>query len=1702
MILTLLSIRNSILSLTFGLFIFLFSTSATAAVITSAASGNWSSGTTWVGGVAPTAADNVMIVAGHAVTVTASTNITNLNLTTTTSKLIINTNQTVTVTGTFANLGSTTNGVNGPGTIRFTGAASFGNLTPTGTRPNVIIGDGISTNTVIVAANSLLAGFTVNVGATLNANTRIFTIAGDFTNSGSITGTSSQLNLATGNFSNNGTITLTTGQINITAGSFVNSGTINLTTGQINITAGTASSTGSLSYTGAGTLRLGGNFTYSGTFSLGSAGVLFTGTGNQSIPSFATTGTVSMLKTAGVATLTGDVNGGALTINGSGGTLNLASGNHTFTGTVTRTAGILDCSSSYLKLGGSFSATILPAFTLTTGSGTVEYYKAGNQTGAAAVYNNLILSSSGTKTFATTPTVNGKLTLSGMALVNVTTGVVTYGPNANLQYDTTVARTVSSKEWISPFTATGGIIINGVNNLTLNGAKILGLSAPLIVSSTGKLVTGINSLTLGGDFVINSGGIFLSTGPIVIADVMANQSIAGFTTTGLVSMIKTSGTATFSGNVNGAGLTINGVGGTLDLGTTLNHTFSGAVALTAGTLNARSSALKVNVTGSAWTGTGINFIAGSGTVNFGGVAQTLVASTVFNDLIFSNSGLKTLTGVPTVNGILSMEGTATVSGIPIYGSVATLQYNRVANQTAGPEWVSPFTANGGVRVINLGIITANAAKTFGTAASLVIESGATLDNGGFAFSGSSTITVVDAANLKLSGTSTFPTFNTVILGINSAVEYAGTAQNIAIINYGDLLLSGSGNKTFVGVTTIGGDLLISDTAVALLSNSTASSTGTLTLGGTLQTTLGSYGGTTSTATITDGSWFGSTTTGTINVSNSCVPGTWLGLVDTDWNNALNWCNGIIPTASSNVIIGATSNQPTIGGAGGFCKNITIKIGATLTVSAANLLTVTGNWTNNGNFISNASTVKFNGTTNQIIGGLNATTFNNLTSTNTTNTISAGAAIVVKNILSIASSTSVLDMGTYPLKDGGTFSSIGSGQIKTADVSVAPIPLAKIWSGTVTYSNILGGQTIVGGNYNGTPSIELDNTSGTQIASGNINTTGQININKGGNPIFDLNGFNLNVHTLNILTPNSVLDMRGGTLSYNSILSMEGTVRFSGATNGRDFASGTVEYYGNAQTVKSGSYDDLVFSGISGAYTMASDIYVANTIKVTNGAVVLQSGFTLAVDNAVTVVSPGTLTIENNATLLQTTYTGPNFGTVIVKRNTTPVVRFDTTFWSSPTTGTQTLFDFAPQTDLNRFNGYNSVTDTYTTLNANSTVFSKGIGYTIRCPVNTSATIPAVIGYQFVGVPNNGSFTIPLTTPPADTGLSLVGNPYASSLNVADFINENLYNPISNPTNTLSGTYYLWSHNNRLNGNDFSSDDYYTCNLTGATGFALFGTGNNTPPTGFIASGQGFFVENQIAGDLKFDNTMRETKDNNNFYKFKKSKSIDDLERHRIWLDITDSAATTGSQALMGYIENATDDFDFGYDSYLFDSTRPLLIYSMLGTDALAINGKALPFVDTDTFSIGYSTKIADQITISINRVDGLFNGDQPIFLEDKELGVMHDLRAKSYTFASAAGAFNTRFVLNYTGKTLGAVDFSQLNSDIFISKDKNELKIKSGQESIQKVVIFDMLGKKIFEKAAVNNTEYTIAIGDLKNQVGIVKVYLITGEVISRKVLF
>jgi hypothetical protein len=77
--------------------------------------------------------------------------------------------------------------------------------------------------------------------------------------------------------------------------------------------------------------------------------------------------------------------------------------------------------------------------------------------------------------------------------------------------------------------------------------------------------------------------------------------------------------------------------------------------------------------------------------------------------------------------------------------------------------------------------------------------------------------------------------------------------------------------------------------------------------------------------------------------------TWTGTTDTDWLLPSNWDSGILPTASTNVIVpSASSNQPhvtSLVSSPTVCNNISIQSGAVLTIDPGKALTVNGTITN-------------------------------------------------------------------------------------------------------------------------------------------------------------------------------------------------------------------------------------------------------------------------------------------------------------------------------------------------------------------------------------------------------------------------------------------------------------------------------------------------------------------------------------------------------------------------------------------------------------------------------------------------------------------------------------------------------------------------------------------------------------------------------------
>ena len=1210
-------------------------------------------------------------------------------------------------------------------------------------------------------------------------------------------------------------------------------------------------------------------------------------------------------------------------------------------------------------------------------------------------------------------------------------------------------------------------------------------------------------LTLNGDFINNAGitKVTGTTGGVTISGTVS-QNIGAFTTTGTVTMAKTSGIATFTADVKGAALTVNGSGGTLNLGSGRTHTFTGNVTLTSGTLNCSSSRLNVTASStSAWTGTGSNFIAGTGTVNFGGLAQTLATPTTFNNLIFSNSGAKNLTGTPTINGTLSMEGSASATGVvPAYGSTAKLQYNRTAARTATIEWVTPFMATGGVSIINTGIITCNAVKVFNTSVPLSIANGVGggLSNGGFAISGVASLTVAAGATLYITGTSTFPSgFATNSLASTSVVEYNGSNQAVAIQNYDILSLKGSGNKTFAGVINIANELAMSGTAIALLPNGSVSNTQKLTFTGILQTT-GSWGGTTSAATTKNSSRFGTTTTtGIINVISGCTLGSWLGQSSTDWNNNSNWCSNTKPTSSTDVKIAASSFQPTIGIVGGLSKTITIDAGSTLTILGSSTLAVSGDWINNGT-LSSSGTTTFNGTVPQSIGGVGTNVFNNLSNSNITSAVTTTSDITINGILTNSTGT-IFDLGDTVLTGGPSFSNAGLGQIKTENISATPIPSGKTWSNTLVYNNANGDQNVVAGTYS---SLTLDNTTGTQTAAGNITINNTLNMPTG-SPYFKMNGFGLTVNDFNIIPSGAVLDMEGGSLSFTSSTKMEGTVRFSGASNGKAIPAGTVDYYGSSQTVIGGTYNDLTFTGIGGSYSVNNEVVINGEILISSGALTVQNGVSMSVGNNITVNAPGSFTFENNASLIQIDDTAINTGVINYKRNTSPVKRYDFTYWSSPVQG-QTLKNLSPNTLSDKYYSYDS--DNWVISNNGVATMQPGNGYAIRAPQSFSLTTATIdTAPVFIGIPNNGTITLPLV---ADK-YYLLGNPYPSALDADAFLNDN--------TAALEGTLYFWTHNSppssAIAGTgvyNYSSNDYASYNKTGGVGGVKSTTetrGDSFKPSGKIASGQGFFVQaSALGGSLVFNNGMRVAGgalgiNNNQFFKTKSiSKTKELFEKNRLWLNLYNNQGAF-KQTLLGYLTGASNEYDNGYDGESFDGNDYIDFYSINQNKNLVIQGRELPFDENDTVPLGYRSTIVGTFTIEIDQTDGSLES-QNIYIEDKMLNVVHNLKITSYSFTTKAGTFDNRFVLRYTDRTLGTTDFETLESQVLILKVKGKLNIKSVKETIKQITVFDLQGQKVFEKLNANSNDFFTSTIDLNQQIGIVKVTLMNGQVISKKVIF
>ena len=541
-------------------------------------------------------------------------------------------------------------------------------------------------------------------------------------------------------------------------------------------------------------------------------------------------------------------------------------------------------------------------------------------------------------------------------------------------------------------------------------------------------------------------------------------------------------------------------------------------------------------------------------------------------------------------------------------------------------------------------------------------------------------------------------------------------------------------------------------------------------------------------------------------------------------------------------------------------------------------------------------------------------------------------------------------------------------------------------------------------------------------------------------------------------------------------------------------------------------------------TSGTNGYGKNLIVKPTGNLNVQPNSNLIIEDLITVNTGGIFNLEDNSSLTQINNV-TNLGNINYNRIAPGIRGFDYVYWSSPVLNQNLDNIYTSPSQGLKYSwdtlAANANSGLGNWISANGSTMNLGQGYIVRGSSNFG--MPSTnIGTNFNGVPNNGSITIKArrgnmntTTVPSiynnvalgitDDNWSLLGNPYPSAINGLQFLSTNSAN--------LVGSLYLWRHINApiATTSPFYQNFAYNYNLSDY--LAINFTGPTTPgATDIIKTGQAFMVlRNEGAQDLTgvdilFNNAMRINGSvpyaNNNFYRAATNIPINNnptiTERHRIWLDLINDATLSAETTLLGYVQGATT----GVDNY-FDAPYSIadsnVIYSVIDNQNFIIQGRPTPFDADDQVPLAMNIINAGNFKIAINTVDGLFDS-QDIFIEDLLLNSTHDLKTAPYSFASDAGNFQNRFVVKYTNQSLSTNTFDNEN-DLIIATN-NKIEVKSTQLNINKIEVFDLLGRKIEDYSNINYKLKTLDNLTKSNKILIIKTTLENDVVISKKIIF
>ncbi|RYE24600.1 MAG: T9SS type A sorting domain-containing protein, partial [Sphingobacteriales bacterium] len=332
---------------------------------------------------------------------------------------------------------------------------------------------------------------------------------------------------------------------------------------------------------------------------------------------------------------------------------------------------------------------------------------------------------------------------------------------------------------------------------------------------------------------------------------------------------------------------------------------------------------------------------------------------------------------------------------------------------------------------------------------------------------------------------------------------------------------------------------------------------------------------------------------------------WTGAVSTNWATAGNWCGGVVPGATTDVVIktGVPRMPEVI--TSGSCRNLTISAGATVTGLSGSVLNIAGLLSSNGTMVNNG-TINFNGTSG-LQSFIGVSSFYNVTTNNADGLMLPGN-ITVNNNLVIASG--IFGANNHGIIVRGTWTNNAS--------STAFVP-----GGSTVYFAGNAAQAINGNFSTRFNNLDISNVGNTVTLGVNTVVQGNLSVASG---TLDLGNYSIDRATA------------GGVLTVynNAVLKIGGTKTFPlnyGTTN--LIVSSTVEYGGTNQAVANKNYGNLLLSSSTGTATKtfpATALLIAGNLSSVKGA-----------GTGVNFTASSNLTVSRNVSIgTATTFNGGSF----------------------------------------------------------------------------------------------------------------------------------------------------------------------------------------------------------------------------------------------------------------------------------------------------------------------------------------------------------------------------------------------------------------------------------------------------------------------------